>query len=197
MHLIAAMRVENKKSKKFPKWREGQIATLGLKLTQSAMDLDRAYMEERMTTLAWAARNLLEISIWIDYCNLSEERAKRFYDDAMRDLYGLSQAVQRVVEVKAGTKDKGLEDKISEFAKFAQSTGIQELGDDFKPVSDAARELGRLDEFRGLNKLLSKFAHPTAWAIHIADTGGVEDGYRTMILKDGAELAQLPQSEMI
>lgn len=189
LHLVSAMRVENKKSKKFPKWREGQIAKLVMMVTQSAMDLDRAYTEDRLTTLAWAARNLLEISIWIDYCDLTEERAKRFYDDAMRDLYGLSQAVQRIFEVKAGTKDKGLEEKLSDFSQFAQSMGVDELGDDFKPVSDAAREVGRYDEFRGLNKLLSKFAHPTAWAIHIADSDGVEEGYKTMILKDGAELA--------
>jgi hypothetical protein len=186
--MISEMRQENHKHRKFPQWREKQIAKLGLILTQSASDLVRAYSEEQLTTLAWAARNLLEVSIWIDYCNLSEDRAKRLYDDAMRDLYGLSRAVHRIFELKAGTKDKGLEDKISEFSAFARSMGVDDLADDFKPVSDAARDVGRYEEFRGLNKLLSKFAHPTAWVVHIADSGA-EAGYKSMIFMDGAELA--------
>src|ERR1700694_5581974 len=90
--LIHALRLTNKQYKNFPDWREEQIAKLGLMIVETAMDLGRAYFEKRITTLAWATRNLLELSIWIDYCNLSDQHAKKFSDDSLRDLYGLSKA---------------------------------------------------------------------------------------------------------
>jgi len=68
---------------------------------QSAMDLEPAYLRRRIPALAWAIRNLLELSIWIDYCNLSEQHAKRFSDDRLRDLRGLSKAVQQTVEAES------------------------------------------------------------------------------------------------
>lgn len=164
---------------------------LGIMVVQAAMDLERAYLERRITTLAWATRNLLELSIWIDYCNLSNQHAKRFSDDSLRDLYGLSKAVQRTVEVESGVKSTDMDRALSNLAQFAQSLGIQALEDDFKHVSEAAKELGRLQKFQAANKLLSKFAHPTAWVVHIADGPGAgpEAGYLTMILQDGVFFA--------
>jgi len=91
-----------------PDWKNGGSGSSGnfiQTLILSAADLKRAFVEKRITTLAWTTRNLLELSIWIDYCNLSEVHAKRFRDDAARDLYGLSHAVQSL-EVD----DKGIED---------------------------------------------------------------------------------------
>lgn len=187
--LIEGLRATNREQGKFPKWREEQIAKLGIMVVQSALDLERAYSERRITALAWATRNLLELSVWIDYCNLSDNHAKLFSDDSLRDLYGLSEAVQRTVEMELGQKDTDLDRGLSELAHFAQALGIQALKDDFKAVSAAAKELGRLQKFQAANKLLSKFAHPTSWAVHIADTPGPIAGYLTMILQDGAFLA--------
>jgi hypothetical protein len=108
----------------------------------SAVDLEQGYRERRVTKLAWAARNFMELSVWIDYCNLSDQHAERFRDDTMRDLYGLSAAVQKSVLVESGTKDKTLEQKLGELATFAQSKGVLELDDEFKRVSEAARKWG-------------------------------------------------------
>ena len=63
------------------------------------------------------------------------------------------------------------------------------MEDDFKRVCDASRELGRFPKFQAANKLLSKFAHATAWTIHVADNPDPEAGFLTMILQDGAFLA--------
>ena len=97
--LVSALRERNKKDKKLPEWRSEQIAKLAVMVIQSAMDLEPAYLSGRISALAWATRNLLELSIWIDYCNLSDQHAKRFSDDSLRDLYGLSKAVQQTFEV--------------------------------------------------------------------------------------------------
>jgi hypothetical protein len=53
------------------------------------------------------------------------------------------------------------------------------------PSQPPLKELGRADEFKALNKLLSKFAHPTAWAVHVVDLVHLERGDLTMILRDG------------
>jgi hypothetical protein len=69
-------------------WRERQLLHF-LEITiASVFDFKRAYQERKISTVAWLARNFLELSAWIQYCNLSEENAKRFYDDAVRDMHG-------------------------------------------------------------------------------------------------------------
>jgi hypothetical protein len=187
--LLEALRIKNREEKKFPEWRERQIRKLGLSLAASAGDLAQGYDEERITVVAWSTRNLLELSIWIDYCNLSEAHARIFNDDATRDLFGLSTAVKKTAELKLRAPIKEFDEALAKFATFAQSKGIRELKDDFKSVSVAARELGREDEFKALNKLLSKFLHPTAWAVHVVDLAQFERGYLTMILQDGVYFA--------
>jgi hypothetical protein len=187
--LITALRIRNNHAKQFPEWRQEQIEKLGMMVIESAMDLERAYFETRITTLAWATRNLLELSIWIDYCNLSNQHAKQFFDDWIRDLYGLSKAVGRVVEVESGQNATNLDRALKDLSRFAESTGIRALEDHFKGVYEAARELGRLPEFRAANKVLSKFAHPTAWAVRIATVPGPNAGYFDMFLQDGVFLA--------
>jgi hypothetical protein len=175
MLLMVQFTVANARSKKLPKWREDQLVSFITMLGLSAVDLTQGYRERRITKLAWATRNLMELSVWIDYCNLSAQHAKRFRDDTMRDLYGLSSAVQKSVVIESGAKDRTLEQKLEEFANFAQSKGVQDLDDDFKRVSEAAQEVGR-PAFGSANKLLSKFAHPTALAIHTVASVEAVDG---------------------
>lgn len=146
--LLEALRIKNGEEKKFPDWRERQIRKLGLSLIASAGDLARGYDEERITVIAWSTRNLLELSIWIDYCNLSEAHAKVFEDDATRDLFGLSTAVKRTAEIALRAPIKEFDDSLAKFATFAKSKGIAVLKDDFKSVKVAARELGREEEFK-------------------------------------------------
>jgi hypothetical protein len=187
--LVDGLRRQNEQQKKIPEWRSEQIAKLAIMVIQSAMDLEPAYLRRRISALGWATRNLLELSIWIDYCNLSEQHAKRFSDDSLRDLYGFSKAVQQTVETESGGKCNDFDRALRNLSQFAQKWGIAKLEDDFKRVSDAARELGRFPKFQAANKLLSKFAHPTAWTVHVADNPGPEAGYLTMILQDGVFLA--------
>jgi len=187
--LIMQLAVANADAKKLPKWRQEQLESLMTMLGLSATDLEQAYLERRITKLAWATRNLLELSVWVDHCNLSDTNARHFRDDAMRDLYGLSRAVQRSIEVESSANDSVLERKLAELATFAQSMGVQALGDDFTRVSDAAQALGRQPAFGSTNKLLSKFAHPTAWAVHTVTSAEADEGYRLMFLADGVAFA--------
>jgi hypothetical protein len=102
----------------------------------------------------------------------------------MRDLHGLSDAIQRSIEADSGSRDNSLEQKMTELEAFAQSQGIQKLDDDFKAVSKAAKELGRAPAFGSMNKLLSKLAHPTAWAIHTVASVEADEGFRLMFVRE-------------
>lgn len=66
--------------------------------------------------------------------------------------------------------------------------GIEDLGDDFKRVSEAAGEVGRREEFLSPNKVLSKMAHPTAWVVETIHKIE-ENKFYDLILRDGSKLA--------
>src|SRR5260370_36800681 len=81
---VRFLKRRNRNTKKLPKWRVLQIENFVKVLNITAFELERAREEGRLATLAWAARNFLELSIWIDYCCSSEENAKRFKEDTSR-----------------------------------------------------------------------------------------------------------------
>jgi hypothetical protein len=170
-------------------WRERQLRHF-LEITiSSAFDLRRAYEERRISTLAWLARNLLELSVWIQYCNISEANAKQFSDDAVRDMFGWAKAIHELTAFQDGAPDAQLATRLDNLDKFAAKRGITPLADDFKRVSDASKEVGNDVLFSKANKLYSKFAHPTAWVVATANSEEADKEVRGMIFSDGAELA--------
>jgi hypothetical protein len=180
----------NKRDNVFEKWREQQIFKFIGLVTQNAEDLELGFKGKRVTKVAWAARNLLELAIWIDYCNLSNAHATRFRDDSARDLLGFSKAVQQLEIQKKGAPDSRLEASQTKLVGFAESTlGVVGLGEDFTRVLKAATELGREKEFGALNKLFSKYAHPTSIALNSVVTVDADAGIREMFLLDGIELS--------
>jgi len=117
--------------------------------------------------LAWRARNLLELSIWSQYCSKTEEHAHRVYEDAGRDEIGIYEEFSKWGT--ATSKDQDFLDIFSEASKNleqrAMKEGISSLDGKFKEVADAAKELGLWHHYKVSNRMLSKFAHPTALSI--------------------------------
>lgn len=155
----------------------------------SAHDLKRAHEEKKIATLAWITRNLLELSVWIEYCEKSDANAKRFRDDAMRDMYGWATAIHKLYQEKRGKDNLSLKTSMGNLKKFAATKGIPALEDDFKRVSEAATTLGLGNRFVNLNKLYSKFAHPTAGLVHTVRAIEPDEEMRDMFFIDGATLA--------
>jgi hypothetical protein len=117
--------------------------------------------------LAWRARNLLELSVWSTYFAKGRENAWRLYEDAGRDA-------KNVLDIfEHWGKGTGLPvDWLSPIAggkddlyRRATSEGIENLDGRYMRVEDAAGECGLKDLFKVMNKMLSKFAHPTAMQI--------------------------------
>jgi hypothetical protein len=76
--LVRSIRINNGKAKKLTKWRERQITTFLKIVSDTSSDLIIAYRKKRLATVAWLTRNLLELSIWIEYCTSSEANGRSF-----------------------------------------------------------------------------------------------------------------------
>jgi hypothetical protein len=147
-------------------WWVQVFGSLCFQIFSEYLALKREYEEERDKTalLAWRARNLLELSVWCLYCSKSKANARRFYEDAGRDVHGIFAAFTKWgtetaqdpewLDLITGAKQKLSQQAISE--------GITSPDGPFKEVRDAADEVGIGRQFRVSNKWLSKFAHPTA-----------------------------------
>jgi hypothetical protein len=127
--------------------------------------------------------------VWIDFCTISLENARRFYEDAIRDIFGWSNAISNLYESGLGEKHVPLSGAIGRLESFAAKEGISPLKDDFKRVRDVAREMDRETDFTSLFKLYSKFAHPTAWIVRTVRSIDADEGLRDMFFADGARLA--------
>jgi hypothetical protein len=186
--LIEHLKEMNAKFKRLDDWRERQLRHFLVLLIDSAADLEHAHTEKKITTLAWIARNLLELSVWIQYCDLKPENAKRFEEDALQDAFGWAKAINGLHSYQEGTEDPALAGKITDLENFAVTKGVI-LDDDFMKVFDAAKEVGNDVMFSKSNKIYSKFAHPTAWVVAAAESKEADTDFRDMLFEDGANLA--------
>ena len=81
-------------------WYANLITKILLSVGRTSRDLLKTMEEESVSPAAWNARNLLELWVWIKYCAASQENARRFYEDSLRDMQGLTDAPSRLHELK-------------------------------------------------------------------------------------------------
>ena len=150
------------KEVRFSDWRELQLRSFVQHTTLYAVDLQLAYQNDRVSPVAQAMRNLMEIYIWTQYTRKSNENAKKFYQDAARDVRDTMETLQKVYTRENNTPEKRLvallDEMKSEFAKF----NVEDYEEAFTRVSDAAKEIGKDHAHGPIYKVASKFAHPTA-----------------------------------
>jgi hypothetical protein len=187
--LVEALKTANRIHGRMEDWRETQLRHFVEILIGSAFDLERGHAERKISSLAWLTRNLLELSVWVQYCNLSPENAKRFYDDAVRDMYGWSQAFHDLYIHQEGKENPQLAVKLVNLDKYASARGIAPLADDFTRVSAAAKTVGCDTMFAKSNKIYSKFAHPTAWVVATAASQQADKEFRELLFEDGVNFA--------
>ena len=118
--------------------------------------------------LAWRARNLLELCVWSRYCQSDRKAARRLYEDGGRDVRDLYEKVLSFGKAGnfTGTTppnwsdpfDKALQDLNGR----AKAEGIDSLDGAPTLVSNAAGKCGIGEKYVLINKMLSKFVHPSA-----------------------------------
>jgi hypothetical protein len=152
--LSSALEKANEEAKLFPDWREYQLLSFIKYAGLYASDLNETYSAGRVDSLAQA--------IWTQYCGLSEENAKRFFDDAARDVRDSFETVQKLYTHVNKEPEKKLDAKLSEMKEVAAKYNVENYDAPYTRVNDAARVVGKELAHVPVYKLASKLAHPTA-----------------------------------
>ncbi|MBF0356394.1 MAG: hypothetical protein HQL43_14265 [Alphaproteobacteria bacterium] len=151
-------------------WQVKVLADLCFRNFSEYRALNKAYeaqADSEPSLLAWRARNLLEISVWSSYCARSKENARVFYEDAGRDAVDLCKVLSEWGKATSQENDwlDPIEEAKLEISQRATAEGIGSLDGPYKQVRKAASACGFGDHFNVHNKLLSKYAHPTAMLV--------------------------------
>jgi hypothetical protein len=137
-------------------------------IENEAEELAHDASAQTLAAVAWHARNLLELYVWAHYCRMSERNAKLFAEDASRDMVDvLTIAFNFPTHLTTDTADtqtilREAQEAHGAIVKTANEHGFDAVDEEYKKVSAAAKEVGMGDLWKYLNKVLSKFAHPTA-----------------------------------
>ena len=180
--IIERLKEHNSVNKVLEDWHEDMLNHLAAEVWLNGGRMFELFkqMELNLSTLAYTVRNLLELNVWIEYTCKSKTNARRFYEDKYRDGLGLAKALRGLINAVPNVPIVGiaeLESQISRLEKTIRDNavlaGMTSVDDDFKRVVKAADELGSKEGFIAFNSLLSKFAHPTAFAALSFITGDV------------------------
>jgi hypothetical protein len=143
-------------------WFADLVGKILLSVNRVCGDLLKTIDQEAVSAAAWNSRNLLELWVWLKYCATSQENARRFHEDALRDVQGLTDALSKLHALQGipNEFEASVRMKIAEAAR--DKLGLDSLGSHYTRVSDAAKAIGLGNFFASSNTSLSKFAHPTA-----------------------------------
>jgi hypothetical protein len=91
-----------------------------------------------------------------------KKTAKRFFDDAARDVRDSFETVQKLYTHVNKEPEKKLDAKLSEMKEVAAKYNVENYDAPYTRVNDAARVVGKELAHVPVYKLASKLAHPTA-----------------------------------
>src|SRR5208337_2235269 len=150
-----------KRKRTMEPWFADLVAKILLSVNRVCGDLLKT-IDQEAVSCAWNSRNLLELWVWLKYCATPRENARRFHEDALRDMQGLTSALSKLHTLQGipNEFEASARIKIAEAAR--DKLGLNSLDSDYTHVADAAKVVGLGDFFASNNRLLSKFAHPTA-----------------------------------
>jgi hypothetical protein len=77
-------------------WQNQVFLKLLISTERNCRELLRSMDHDWLSETAWIARNLLELWIWTNFCAASRENSRRFYEDALREVKGLSETLQQL-----------------------------------------------------------------------------------------------------
>lgn len=133
-------------------------------------ELRRGYVTGNLNLIAWATRNLLELTVFTKFVLKSGANARRFGDDRLVDGCELIIALRDLEHYyDPSAPTPGLDDALKrmEDQKAAESvTAMKHLD-----TSALARDVGMEQEFRSMNRVSSKLVHPTAWSTLAENSG--------------------------
>ena len=128
--------------------------------------MKRAFREGDIQYLSWAARSLLELKFFTEFCLSSDQNMARFKKDAFIDASTALQVTTKNVRAISDMPIKQESEKTLSWIEgklnpTLDSEGVT-LDGGFLSVSGIARHFNAGQEFGIVNMMFSKFAHTTA-----------------------------------
>lgn len=150
-------------------WQVQLLSALCFQIFSEYLRLQKVHSTERSdpSLIAWRARNLLELLVWSTYFASSNENARRLYEDAGRDAKNILDVFESWGQATGQPADwlSKIAGGKNDLSQRAVRQGIENLDGRYMRVEKAAGHCGLEDTFKPMNKMLSKFAHPTAMQI--------------------------------
>lgn len=143
-------------------WFADLVVKILLSVNTIRGDLLKTIDQDAVSGAAWNSQNLLELWVWLKYCGTSRENARRFHEDALRDMQGLTDALSKLHALQGIPNEFEATARVKLAETARDKFGMNSLVSDYTHVADAAKSVGLGDFFMSNNKLLSKFSHPTA-----------------------------------
>jgi hypothetical protein len=179
---------------RFTFWRRHQLSRFITFVSLYAGDLNETYRSQRIDSMAMAMRNLMELSVWVRFCELSEENGKRFFDDGYRDLRDMLTALQKVYRHVNKQPEARIDGLLDDMKTKAPQFEVLDYDAAYLRVNEAAEKIGKQEMHSGFYKIASKFAHPTALLLTVQEdaVGGMTDS----MVEIGAKLADRCLTEL-
>jgi len=178
-------------------WHEKVPSGLNQTALFSYRNLLLACRQEGISAAAWATRNLLETRIWTEYVTASKDNARRFYLDWLndaRELLDKAHSYDGSINLEEWRITSPYADL--DFGETTAETARDWLGElrnssalvdeDYIRVGTIAKELGHAAKFASLNRMLSKFVHPTAFSVLSMPSDRARHNTVTFILVEGS-----------
>jgi hypothetical protein len=167
--LADRLKKANKGYQYLPQWRETQIVHFLKAIALHVEELGKGYAFERADLVAMSARNLLELNIWVLFCNLSADKAEHFFYDCARDVRELMQIFQQLHSEVHGPEDRPFDKLHDRLREAVEEQNVKGYEEPYRRVHNATREVNLFSIFNGLNKICSKLVHPTSLMINLSE----------------------------
>ena len=153
------------------------VSLIGLLQTahHAGRNLISGWSECDVPLLAWAARNSLEVSIWVKYVMQSESNTERFYHDWLNDA---EETMRRSIQLdqfegvnwKSDSVYADMGYDVSAPVKATAHINALRRENHFPSqkrldIGRIAKDVGEGDVFSELNPILSKFIHATSYSV--------------------------------
>jgi hypothetical protein len=129
-----------------------------------------AFDRDQQVLMAWSCRNLLELAIFTKFVIGSKKNADEFAEDRLIDGLQIGKSLKDLeAHLNPGLATSEFDVVIEKFATQMKAEGITRSR--FHTVKELAGRVGMEEQYNTMNKVCSKFVHPTAWSLLTADTG--------------------------
>ena len=132
--------------------------------------LRRAFENDEQILLAWSCRNLLELAIFTKFVIASKANADEFAADRLIDGVQIANSLKKLERHLNPSLTTSTFDSVIQ--RFTLQMNLDRVTrTKFLSIRDLASQVGMLEEFETMNKVCSKFVHPTSWSLLTADIG--------------------------